>query len=67
VAEVPREDFILWLVYMLLVKVLDVWCIYGLAVLLWPYLLGSDDAPATAKRGEEKKVLSAVSISSSRF
>jgi hypothetical protein len=52
---------------MLLVKVLDVWCIYGLAVLLWPYLLGSDDAPATAKRGEEKKVLSAVSISSSRF
>lgn len=34
---------------------------------LWPYFAGSEDAPATAKRGEEKKVLSAVSISWVRF
>jgi hypothetical protein len=37
------------------------------SVLLCPYLLGSEDAPATANRGDEKKVLSAASISSSRF
>lgn len=37
-----------------------------LDLLLWPYLLGSDDAPATANRGEEKNVLSAASISASR-
>jgi hypothetical protein len=35
-------------------------------ILLWPYLLGSEDAPATAKRGDEKKSLSAASISVSR-
>jgi hypothetical protein len=35
-------------------------------VLLWPYLDGSEEAPATAKRGEEKKVFSAASISASR-
>jgi hypothetical protein len=33
---------------------------------LWPYLLGSEDAPATAKRGEEKKVRSATSMFASR-
>jgi hypothetical protein len=38
----------------------------GFSVLLWPYLDGSEEAPATAKRGEEKKVLSAASISASR-
>ena len=32
-------------------------------VLLWPYLCGSDDAPATAKRGDEKKSFSAASMS----
>lgn len=37
------------------------------SVLLWPYLVGSEDAPATANRGDEKKVFSAASISSSRF
>jgi hypothetical protein len=35
-------------------------------ILLWPYLLGSEDAPATAKRGEEKKVRSATSMFASR-
>lgn len=30
-----------------------------------PYLFGSEDAPATAKRGEEKNVLRAASISAS--
>jgi len=29
---------------------------------LWPYLLASELAPATAKRGEEKNVFSAASI-----
>lgn len=38
-----------------------------LSVLLWPYLVGSEDAPATANRGDEKKVFSAASISSSRL
>lgn len=38
----------------------------GVGVLLWPYLLGSEEAPATAKRGEEKNVLRATSIFSSR-
>lgn len=41
--------------------------VYRLAVPLWPNLEGSEDAPATAKRGEEKKVLRAASISASRF
>lgn len=31
-------------------------------ILLCPNLLGSDEAPATAKRGAEKKVLTAASI-----
>lgn len=35
-------------------------------VLLWPYLCGSEDAPATAKRGDAKKVRSAASMSASR-
>jgi len=39
----------------------------GVDVLLWPYLLGSEEAPATAKRGEEKNVLRAASISASHF
>ena len=34
---------------------------------LCPNLEGSEDAPATAKRGDEKNVLSAASISASRF
>jgi hypothetical protein len=34
---------------------------------LWPNLEGSEDAPATANRGEEKKVFSAASISTFRF
>ena len=37
------------------------------SVLLWPNLLGSEDAPATAKRGFEKNILSAASISASRL
>jgi hypothetical protein len=37
------------------------------SVLLWPYLDGSEEAPATAKRGEEKNIFSAASISASRF
>lgn len=36
-------------------------------VLLCPYFVGSDDAPATANRGEEKKVFNAASMSVSRF
>lgn len=32
-------------------------------LLLWPNLEGSEDAPATANRGDEKKVFTAVSIS----
>ena len=34
---------------------------------LCPNFEGSDDAPATANRGEAKKVFSAASISASRF
>jgi hypothetical protein len=34
---------------------------------LWPYLDGSEDAPATAKRGEEKKILRAASMSAERL
>lgn len=37
------------------------------SVLLCPYLDESEDAPATAKRGDEKKVFSAASMSASRF
>jgi len=39
----------------------------GACLLLCPYLEGSDEAPATANRGEEKKVLSATSMSVARF
>jgi hypothetical protein len=39
---------------------------YLVYILLWPYLLVSEDAPATAKRGEEKKVRSAASMFASR-
>jgi hypothetical protein len=37
------------------------------SVLLCPNLDGSEEAPATAKRGLEKKSLRAASISASRF
>jgi len=37
------------------------------SILLWPNLVGSEDAPATAKRGFEKNSLSAASISASRL
>lgn len=30
---------------------------------LWPYLVGSELAPATAKRGDEKNVFNAASMS----
>lgn len=34
---------------------------------LWPNLEGSEDAPATANRGEEKNIFSAASIPAFRF
>lgn len=36
-------------------------------ILLCPNLEGSEDAPATAKRGEAKNVFSAASMFASRF
>lgn len=32
------------------------------AKILWPYLVGSELAPATAKRGDEKNVFNAASM-----
>ena len=51
----------------------QIWCTEGttgrtdVTILLCPYLYGSEEAPATAKRGLEKKSFSAASISASRF